>query len=103
MVRAAILRAIAGHTGDHEIVPRPALPHQSNRLYDVWIDGQHVIAKEYLRADRQGRRNTNTPPCNGSSTSTLLKTGVLRPQRRSGGHVRLHGGFDVGQAGSVAR
>jgi hypothetical protein len=54
MVRAAILRAIAGHTGDHEIVPRPALPHQSNRLYDVWIDGQHVIAKEYLRADRQG-------------------------------------------------
>ncbi len=53
MVRAAVLRAIAGRPCDHEIVPRPALAHQSNRLYDVWVDGQHLIAKEYLRPDRQ--------------------------------------------------
>jgi aminoglycoside phosphotransferase (APT) family kinase protein len=24
------------------------MPHQTNRLYDVWADGRHLIAKEYL-------------------------------------------------------
>ena len=30
---------------------RPALDHQSNHLYDVYVDGTHLIAKEYLRPD----------------------------------------------------
>jgi aminoglycoside phosphotransferase (APT) family kinase protein len=30
---------------------RPALAYQSNRLYDVWADDRHLIAKEYLRPD----------------------------------------------------
>ena len=24
------------------------MPHQANHLYDVWADGRHLIAKEYL-------------------------------------------------------
>ena len=30
---------------------RPPLTHQSNRLYDIWFDNQHWIAKEYLNKD----------------------------------------------------
>jgi aminoglycoside phosphotransferase (APT) family kinase protein len=26
------------------------MPHQANHLYDVWADGRHLIAKEYLSA-----------------------------------------------------
>ena len=28
---------------------RPPLTYQSNRLYDVWIGSQHLIAKEFLK------------------------------------------------------
>ncbi len=51
-VRDAVSRAIGRPAYDDEIMIRPATPHQSNRLYDVRVDGQHLIAKEYLRADR---------------------------------------------------
>jgi hypothetical protein len=27
---------------------RSEMPHQTNRLYDVWADGRHLIAKDYL-------------------------------------------------------
>jgi hypothetical protein len=30
------------------IEQRSETPHQTNRLYDVWADGRHLIAKEYL-------------------------------------------------------
>jgi aminoglycoside phosphotransferase (APT) family kinase protein len=36
---------------EHEITLRPAAAHQSNRLYDVYVEGTHLIAKEYLRGD----------------------------------------------------
>jgi len=32
-----------------QISPRPPLDHQSNRLYDAWADGRHLILKEYLK------------------------------------------------------
>jgi Phosphotransferase enzyme family len=51
-VRDAVARAIGQPAYDGEITLRPATAHQSNRLYDVRVQGQHVIAKEYLRADR---------------------------------------------------
>jgi aminoglycoside phosphotransferase (APT) family kinase protein len=51
-VRDAVARAIGRPAYDDEIMIRPATPHQSNRLYDVRAQGQHLIAKEYLRADR---------------------------------------------------
>jgi hypothetical protein len=39
-----------GNPPDYARVSRlPALDHQSNHLYDVSIDGLHLIAKEYLR------------------------------------------------------
>jgi aminoglycoside phosphotransferase (APT) family kinase protein len=34
---------------DLAVTLRPPLEHQSNRLYDVWADGRHCIAKEYLQ------------------------------------------------------
>jgi hypothetical protein len=51
-VRDAVARAIGQPAHDGEVTLRPATAHQSNRLYDVRVQGQHVIAKEYLRADR---------------------------------------------------
>lgn len=30
---------------------RPPLEHQSNRLYDAWADGRHLIVKEYLKPE----------------------------------------------------
>ena len=33
------------------IALRPPLEHQSNRLYEAWTDGQHLIVKEYLKPD----------------------------------------------------
>jgi Phosphotransferase enzyme family len=51
-VRDAVARAIGRPAYDDEITRRPATAHQSNRLYDVHVQGQHLIAKEYLRADR---------------------------------------------------
>jgi hypothetical protein len=30
---------------------RPSLDHQSNRLYDVWAGGRHLILKEFLKPD----------------------------------------------------
>ena len=51
-VRDAVARAIGQPAYDGEITLRPATAHQSNRLYDVRVQGKHVTAKEYLRADR---------------------------------------------------
>jgi aminoglycoside phosphotransferase (APT) family kinase protein len=34
-----------------EIALRSSLTHQSNLLYDVWVDGRHLIAKEFLKPD----------------------------------------------------
>ncbi|HEX9074506.1 MAG TPA: aminoglycoside phosphotransferase family protein [Anaerolineae bacterium] len=33
-----------------QISPRPPLDYQSNRLYDLWINDQHWIVKEFLHA-----------------------------------------------------
>ena len=33
------------------LAERPALDHQSNRLYDAWQGGTHLIVKEFLLAD----------------------------------------------------
>lgn len=52
VVRDAVARAIGRPADDDEITLRPAAEHQSNQLYDVRVQGQHLIAKEYLRADR---------------------------------------------------
>jgi aminoglycoside phosphotransferase (APT) family kinase protein len=34
-----------------QITIRPPLDFQSNRLYDVWVNGRHLIAKEFLKQD----------------------------------------------------
>ena len=48
----AILEATTRATGlapaSLTIEKREATPHQANHLYDVWADGRHLIAKEYL-------------------------------------------------------
>jgi hypothetical protein len=50
-VRIVVARVIGRPALDNEFTIRLAAPHQSNRLYDVRVDGMHLIAKEYLRAD----------------------------------------------------
>src|SRR5919199_4289288 len=50
-VRTAVTCALGRPALESEIRLRPAAPHQSNRLYDVSVEGKHLIAKEYLRAD----------------------------------------------------
>lgn len=32
---------------------RPPLTFQSNRLYDVWVNGRHLIAKEFLKPEAE--------------------------------------------------
>ena len=32
---------------------RPPLTFQSNRLYDVWVNGRHLIAKEFLKTEEE--------------------------------------------------
>ena len=51
-VRNAVARAVGRPALDNKITLRPAAPHQSNRLYDVHVEGKHLIGKEYLRTDR---------------------------------------------------
>ena len=51
-VRTAVARAIGRPALETEITIRTAAPHQSNRLHDVYVEAQHLIAKEYLRAER---------------------------------------------------
>lgn len=33
------------------ITLRPPIDHQSNRLYDLWADGKHLILKEFLKPE----------------------------------------------------
>lgn len=47
-VREAIARATGRDAWSLAIRRRPPLAHQSNHLYDVWVDGQRLIAKECL-------------------------------------------------------
>ncbi|MBV9578732.1 MAG: aminoglycoside phosphotransferase family protein [Chloroflexi bacterium] len=35
---------------------RPPLPHQTNHLYDIWIDTTHLIGKVFCDAERRRRR-----------------------------------------------
>ena len=48
---AATLQAAGFDSASIRVVLRPALAHQSNRLYDIWADGTHAIAKEFLHPD----------------------------------------------------
>jgi len=50
-VRAAVACALGRPATHGEIRLRPAAAHQSNRLYDVYVKGEHLIAKEYLREE----------------------------------------------------
>ena len=36
-----------------QISVRPPLTFQSNRLYDVWVNGRHLIAKEFLKLEEE--------------------------------------------------
>ncbi len=36
-----------------QISVRPPLTFQSNRLYDVWVNGRHLIAKEFLKPEEE--------------------------------------------------
>ncbi|MDQ6670134.1 MAG: aminoglycoside phosphotransferase family protein [Chloroflexota bacterium] len=57
-VGEAIARATRLDVGALVIRRRTAMPHQANRLYDIWADDQHLIAKEYLSdIERDGPAN----------------------------------------------
>jgi hypothetical protein len=48
-----VRRLAGGSTADIQVQlrPRPPLEHQSNRLYEAWADGRHLIVKEYLKPE----------------------------------------------------
>ncbi len=48
---AIVARAVSVSPTNIRITERPALEHQSNRLYNVRADERHLILKEYLKLD----------------------------------------------------
>lgn len=48
---ALLAHATGLSPSDVRIVERSPLEHQSNRLYEAWANGRHLILKEYLKAD----------------------------------------------------
>ncbi len=50
-LEVAIARATGRPPGHVQVSERPALPHQSNRLFDVRVDGRRLIAKEFLKPE----------------------------------------------------
>lgn len=50
-LRVIVARAISLPQADIHLIERPALEHQSNRLYDVHAGKHHLILKEYLKPD----------------------------------------------------
>ena len=49
IIRTEIVKAIGIKPKDFRIKLRKPLDFQSNRLNDIWADGHHFIAKEYLK------------------------------------------------------
>ena len=47
----AVERATGADRANVQMILRAPLEIQSNALYDVWVDGRHLIAKQYLKAD----------------------------------------------------
>jgi hypothetical protein len=58
VVREAIARATGSDVRSLTVRRRTLMPHQANRLYDVWAADRHLIAKEFLSdAERNGPSN----------------------------------------------
>jgi aminoglycoside phosphotransferase (APT) family kinase protein len=51
LLARVVAQAMGLPLGEAEIVLRQPKTIQSNRLYDVWADGHHLIAKEFLKPD----------------------------------------------------
>lgn len=53
MIPAVVKEAVAAATqrDDGTITLRVPEVHQSNQLFDVWVDDRHLIAKQYLKED----------------------------------------------------
>ncbi len=55
--QAALTHVIEQATGEEaaalQISLRQPLTFQSNRLYDVWVNGRHLIAKEFLKPEEE--------------------------------------------------
>jgi hypothetical protein len=50
-LEAILTRATGQDPAAFSVRLRPAAVHQTNRLYDVWANGRHLIAKEFLQPD----------------------------------------------------
>lgn len=46
-----VAQVIGDAPGALHLVERRPIEHQSNRLYDVWVNGTHLIVKEYLKPE----------------------------------------------------
>jgi Ser/Thr protein kinase RdoA (MazF antagonist) len=53
MIPKNVKVAVAAAVGDADatVAMRTPQTHQSNQLYDVWVEGRHLIAKQYLKED----------------------------------------------------
>ena len=67
---------------------RTPLEHQSNRLYDAWAGGRHLLVKEYLKLEE-----FSTAPLHEHRALELLAPLDVAPQPVG---VDLESGPDVG-------
>jgi hypothetical protein len=72
---ALLARATGCPPSDVRVSVRPALEHQSNRLYDGWIGSRHLIVKEYLKPAEFG-----TAPAREFRALNLLAPLDVAPQ-----------------------
>jgi hypothetical protein len=76
--------AIGAPAAAIRVAPRRPLEHQSNRLFDVFVPGRHLIAKEFVKPGEQA-----TAP-RGSSLprwSVLVRRDEVEPEVVAAGVV----------------
>lgn len=75
ILKTEIAQALGLNLTESSITLRKPLESQSNRLYDVWADGHHFIAKEYLKPDEQ-----HVAPLREYKSLQLLSSLDIAPQ-----------------------
>jgi aminoglycoside phosphotransferase (APT) family kinase protein len=50
-LKAIVARLVGCSLAGVQVELRASLEHQSNRLYEAWADGRHLVVKEYLKLE----------------------------------------------------
>jgi aminoglycoside phosphotransferase (APT) family kinase protein len=52
-LKTLVAEAVGAPMAVVTLTPRPTLQHFANQLYDAWVNGRHLIVKDFLRPDTQ--------------------------------------------------